>query len=279
MEETQNLKSITINGAELTYIEEGEGIPVIFVHGSLGDYRTWNFQMEPFAKNFRVISISRRYHYPNKWTGDGKDYSIALHADDLHTFITALGIAPVHLIGTSYGAFVSLYLAVRHPGFARSLVLGEPPMIPWLKDIKGGSALQEEFAKNSFGPAREAFLKGEMEQGVNFFIDGVMGAGTFSRLSPKAKGLMMDNADEMKAETIAPDYMTYIPHEEVTNIKCPVLLLKGEKSPGMFHLIIDELHRLLPGSELTVVPESSHSMHLANPQFYNSRVIEFLLKS
>jgi len=83
----------------------------------------------------------------------------------------------------------------------------------------------------------------------------------------------------MKAETLAPDYMPMITHKEVQSLKCPVLLLKGEKSPRMFHLLIDELHRLMPKSELTVVPASSHSMQIANPQFYNSRVLEFLLKS
>lgn len=279
MDEIQNLKSITVNGAELTYIEEGEGIPVIFVHGSVGDFRTWNFQMEDFSKHFRVISYSRRYHYPNKWTGDGLDYSIPLHADDLYTFITALGIAPVHLVGNSYGAYVSLYLATHYPGYARSLVLGEPPMIPWLNEIEGGSELLKEFARNAFEPARKAFSEGRMEKGVSYFIDGVIGAGTFERLSPKVRAMMLDNAAEMKAETLAPDYMTFITHDEIRNLKCPVLLLKGERSPRMFHLIIDELHRLMPESGIATIPDASHSMQTGNPQFYNSRVLEFLTKS
>ncbi|MGE5500285.1 MAG: alpha/beta fold hydrolase [Syntrophothermus sp.] len=279
MDEIQNIKNIKVNGTELTYMEEGEGIPVILVHGSVGDFRTWNFQMDDFSKHFRVISYSRRYHYPNKWAGDGLDYSVSLHSDDLYTFITALGIAPVHLVGTSYGAYVSLYLETRHPGTARSLVLGEPPMIPWLNDLQGGRELLRDFAQNAFEPARKAFSEGDMEEGVKFFIDGVMGPGTFQRLSPKAKQMMLDNAPEMKAETLAPGYMPFITRDEINTVKCPVLLLKGERSPRMFHLIIDELQRLLPESELTVVPASSHSMQIANPQFYNSRVMEFLLKS
>lgn len=279
MDEIQNVKKIKVNGTELAYIEEGEGIPVILVHGSVGDFRTWNFQMDDFSKHFRVISYSRRYHYPNKWNGNGKDYSVSLHADDLVAFITALGIAPVHLVGTSYGAFVSLYLETRHPGTARSLVLGEPPMIPWLKDLEGGRELLREFGKNAFEPARTAFSEGKMEEGVKYFIDGVMGHGTFQRLSPKAKEMMIDNAPEMKAETLAPDYMPFITGDEIKNVNCPVLLLKGERSPKMFHLIIDELRLLLPQSQLDVVPASSHSMQIANPQFYNSRVLEFLSKS
>lgn len=275
----EDIRKITINGSEISYIEKGEGNPVVFVHGSLGDYRSWGFQMESFSKFFRVIAYSRRYHYPNKWTGTGSDYSIALHANDLSEFISTLGIAPAHLVGSSYGAYVSLYLTSKEPSIVRSLVLGEPPILPWLNDIEGGQILQKEFLTNSFGPAREAFQNGRMEEGVNHFIDGVLGPGTFTRLSPKAREMMMDNAGEMKAETMADDYFSPITGNDVSKIKCPMLFLKGEKSPGLFRLITDELHRFLPEAGIITIPESSHSMQVANPEFYNKNVIEFLLKN
>ena len=97
-------KRANVGGTELSYFEIGEGEPVVFVHGSIGDYRTWGYQFEAFAQRYRVISYSRRYHYPNTWVGDGMDYSSALHAEDLAGFIRALGFGPAHLIGQSYGA-------------------------------------------------------------------------------------------------------------------------------------------------------------------------------
>ena len=51
---------------ELHYIERGKGVAVIFVHGSLGDYSTWDAQLGPFAETYRAIAYSRRYNYPNK---------------------------------------------------------------------------------------------------------------------------------------------------------------------------------------------------------------------
>ena len=42
------------NGAELHYIEQGEGEPLILLHGGQGDYRAWQPQMEALASRFRV---------------------------------------------------------------------------------------------------------------------------------------------------------------------------------------------------------------------------------
>jgi len=50
----REVKSIVINGDSIHYVDIGKGDPVIFVHGTLGDYRTWQGQMDTFAKNHRV---------------------------------------------------------------------------------------------------------------------------------------------------------------------------------------------------------------------------------
>jgi non-heme chloroperoxidase len=98
-------KRAQVDGAELHYFEFGEGEPVVFVHGSIGDYRTWGYQFEPFSASYKVISYSRRYHYPNAWTGDGSDYTTGLHTDDLAAFIKSIGLGPAHadFLGQSEG--------------------------------------------------------------------------------------------------------------------------------------------------------------------------------
>ncbi|MDP4172906.1 MAG: alpha/beta hydrolase [Bacteroidota bacterium] len=276
MNNEQDLKAISVNNTQLHYIEQGKGIPIIFVHGSLGDFRTWNFQKDYFSKAFHFISYSRRYHFPNKWTSDGSDYSVALHSRDLSSFIENLGIAPVHLVGNSFGAYVSLYLASENPKLVRSLVLGEPPILPWLEDTKEGKELMKEFINNAFEPAKKAFHEGKMEEGVNFFIDGVLGKGAYGRLPQSVKAQMLENAEEMKAETTSKDYFSPITYKDLEKVDSPVLLLKGEKSPKMFHLIIDKLAEHLPKKKSLSIPNASHSMHTGNPEYYNSCVMEFL---
>src|SRR6185503_8015369 len=131
------VKSIFINGDSIHYIDIGKGDPVVFVHGSLGDFRTWAGQMDTFAKNHRVIAYSRRFAYPNKQViNDSADYTVIPHAKDLAEFIKALKLEPVHLVGHSYGAFIALLTTKDHPELVRSLMLGEPPVMPLLENVR-----------------------------------------------------------------------------------------------------------------------------------------------
>ena len=127
---------IKTNGTNLEYIDEGQGDPVVFVHGSLGDFRSWNLQTGPSSKLHRVIAYSRRYHYPNAEPGERLDYSVDLHARDLESLIRDLGLQRPHIVGTSYGAYIALVLAAGRPEMVRSLTLGEPPLLPWLESAK-----------------------------------------------------------------------------------------------------------------------------------------------
>ena len=70
--------TLEVNGTVLHYITVGAGTPVVFVHGSFGDYRTWHYQMEPFARHYKTIAYSRRYYYPNEPATASSKHSDAL---------------------------------------------------------------------------------------------------------------------------------------------------------------------------------------------------------
>ena len=127
-----NLKTIEINGRQLHYVEQGgeagQQPAIIFVHGSLDDYRCWQFQIDSFSKKYRTISYSRRFAYPNKWIGNvAQDNTIENNAKDLGELIRKLDVAPAHLVGASYGAFIALCCVSKHPELAKTMVLNEPP--------------------------------------------------------------------------------------------------------------------------------------------------------
>jgi pimeloyl-ACP methyl ester carboxylesterase len=270
-------KRVGVNGVELTYIEQGAGSPVVFVHGSLGDYRSWIPQFLPFSEKYHAISYSRRYHYPNPWSGSGTDYTVSRHADDLIALIEALLLGPVNLVGNSFGAYTSLAAAVRRPDLVRKLVIGEPPILTWLRALPDGQPYWDDFMATTWEPATRAFQSGQLEQGVGTFIDGVSGqAGAFDRVPEPARLRMLDNARELAAETASPGYFTDFPIGQVEQISTPMLLLRGQHSPKMFHRIVDRLAEYVPNAQQAVIPDASHSMPSNNPPVYNQVVMAFL---
>ena len=270
-------REVQINGLTLHYIELGQGTPVVLVHGTLEDYRTWDGQLEAFSKGYRLISYSRRYHYPNEWTNDSTDFSVTIHARDLAAFIKALNLPPVHLIGQSSGAFIAFLVARDHPEVIRSLTLGEPPIMPLLKTTPEGDALLTTAIATSIASS-EAFKQGNDEEGVRRFVNGVLGEGSYEKLPPPVQKRAMDNAQELKGATSSQDFYAPTTCEDVQKVKAPTLLLDGELSPKMFHLINDMLEHCLPSAERATIPAASHGVHFQNPQAFNETVLAFIAK-
>ncbi len=271
---------IEVDGAELHYIEQGQGEPVVFVHGGLGDFRTWGPQMAPFAAHYRAISYSRRAHYPNAWPPDYTQCALTVHAADLGALITRLADGPVHLVANSYGGYVCLWLAIQQPGLIRSLALAEPPLHPLLRRLPEGAALFAAFMAGAWHPAGRAFAAGDAEEGVRRFLDGAIGPGAFDALPPPVQAGMMKDAREMGVETLTPFeiYMPDLPDDTLRAITAPTLLLHGADSPVMYHHINAALAARLPHATQAVIPAAAHILHSQNPAAHNTAVLGFLIK-
>src|SRR6266566_2347597 len=276
------LHVVRVRGTDLRFVERGTGIPVVFVHGSLGTLESWGPQIEAFATRFRVIAYSRRYHWPNAAQPDGQEYTLSLHADDLIGLIEALGLERVHLVGSSYGAYVALLVTLRRPDLVRSLVLAEPPILPWLGRTPAGDSLRQVFEATVLDATQRAFERGDSLDALRRFVDGMSGrAGRFDGLPEADRAALLRTAFELRLE-LAADPAVYTPAlscAEVGGIRHSVLLVTGERSPRVFHVITEELARCLAAEALVTVPGAGHDMHADNPASYNAAVLQFLLRN
>ena len=276
------LHVVRVRGTDLRFVERGTGIPVVFVHGSLGTLESWGPQIDAFATRFRVIAYSRRYHWPNAAQPDGQEYSLSLHADDLIGLIEALGLERVHLVASSYGAYVALLVTLRRPDLVRSLVLAEPPILPWLGRTPAGDSLLHTFDRTVFKAARAAFVRDDSVGAVQRFWDGLAGATSpFDALPEGARARLLRSVFELRLETRADpaDYMPALACKDIGGIRSPVLLVTGERSPRMFHVINEELARCLAAEETVTVPGAGHGVNADNASFYNGAVLQFLMKN
>ncbi len=148
------LKQIKINNGEINFIDKGSGVPIVFVHGAMEDYRTWEPQIDSLSRQYRIIAYSRRFNYPNQNVKAINNFSAITEANDLAELIMQLKLGSVHVVGHSYGGLISMFLAKEYPQLVRSLTLSEPGITSWLPDLPGGKKLYDEFYIKLWQPAK-----------------------------------------------------------------------------------------------------------------------------
>ena len=281
------MATVEIRGTTLEYREEGSGEPVLFVHGSASDLRSWDLQIPAFAKRYHTIRYSRRYHWPNPPIGSTADYSMDEHVADLEDLLRSRCEPPVHLVGHSYGAFLCLLLTIRAPDLVRTLVLAEPPVItlfvsnsPKPAEIvrllltRPRTALAVlRFGVKGRGPATAAARRGEMDAAMQIFGAAVLGRTFHDRLS--AARLEQVRANAIKAEFVGSG-LASVEAAAVRQVATPTLLLEGEQSPSIFRRLSERLSELLPRCQRQQIADASHSMQEDNAAAFNHYVLSFL---
>jgi pimeloyl-ACP methyl ester carboxylesterase len=113
-------------GVDIAYTAEGEGEPVLLIHGFASNARTnWidTRWMAFLAGNgFRAIAIDNRGHGASQKLYEPEAYTGPVMADDARRLLDHLGIAKADVIGYSMGARIAAFLALAHPGRVRSAV-------------------------------------------------------------------------------------------------------------------------------------------------------------
>lgn len=269
------VQQIQANGADLSYVDQGKGAPVVFVHGAVGDLRYWEPQRSAFTRQHRFISYSYRYHGTAPWPDEGKLYSADQHAADLTAFISELKAGPVHLVGLSYGGLLGAMVAIKDPQLVRTLTLAEPGIFSLLADTPEGKQALDEWTKGA-APMIEAMKAGDNVKATRYLSALVTGGppDTFDKLAPALRRVLLDNARTMPLLLAAPPAI--VTCEMLGGIRTPTLIVRGERTPRLFVTINDAVGRCIGGSKLIVIPTASHTMSYDNPAEFNRVVLEFI---
>ncbi|MGO1118839.1 haloalkane dehalogenase [Rhodovibrionaceae bacterium A322] len=160
---------ITVKGAKMHYVEEGDGDPILFLHGNPTSSYLWR-NILPYAKPYgRVIAPDL--------IGMGKsdqpelDYSYATHREYLDAFIEAKGLSNITLVVHDWGSALGMDYARRNPDRVKALAFMEaiiPPVLPFESyEAMGGFG---ELFKNlrTPGVGEDMVLKN------NFFVEQIL---------------------------------------------------------------------------------------------------------
>jgi pimeloyl-ACP methyl ester carboxylesterase len=265
------VKTLEVNGYPMAFLESGTGEPVVLVHGSGADYRTWRRQVESPPRGFRLIAISLRHYYPERWDGKGDKFSEDQHAEDLGRFIETLAVGPVFLVAHSSGGRVAVKTAQKRPMSVKKLVLMEGLFNAVLPESAS------EDGEPQIGAVRKAvrarFEQGDIDGGLELWVDRD-NAGTWARRGEEERQRSRDNAWTL----IARESGKPVTCADLGGLKIPVLLLQGEKTPRRYASIVDATHKCLPSAERATIPDAGHAMHALNPAGFEKMLVQFLSK-
>ncbi len=111
----------TVHGAKIAYVDEGKGVPLLFVHGFPLHRGTWQKQIDALRSSYRIIAPDLRGLGESE-AGSGTT-TMAQFAQDIHGLLEQVNLGPVILIGHSMGGYVALAFAGQFPHMLRGLVL------------------------------------------------------------------------------------------------------------------------------------------------------------
>jgi pimeloyl-ACP methyl ester carboxylesterase len=271
------VSQLRANGTDLSYVAEGKGAPVVFVHGAVGDLRFWEPQRAAFAKDHRFVAYTLRYHGTSPWPDAGKQYGADVHATDLAAFIGALNAGPVHLVGLSYGGLLATMVATRNPALVRTLTLAEPALFELLGDRPEDKEVLDVWAK-AIAPMMQPLKAGDSVTATKRLVGVVNGkfGGDFDSLPADLRQILLDNARTLPLLFASPN--SPIPCDALHALKMPTLLIHGEHTPLFFSRINEAVGRCIAGSQKTIIPNASHTMSAQNAGAFNRAVLTFVDK-
>jgi non-heme chloroperoxidase len=266
--------NISVNGLSFAYIEEGSGQPVVLVHGSVSDYREWSMQMEPLARHYHVIAYSRRYHWPNLAPGKDADASVERQADDLAAIIRAMGIAPAHIVGHSFGGAVAVNLTLRYPDLVRTLVLAEPAVSGVLGDNAENEAVSKE-GQAVRAEMKEAFASGDAERIVRTYAARVA-PGEFEKATLEIRQMLLANVQAFQLDFTS--RRSAFTCDDARRVAVPVLILSGDRSSMGLQRIAETAARCMNAAELVRISHATHWMQHDQAQAFNDAMLAFLAR-
>lgn len=250
-----------INGVALYWQQLGESGPaVVLVHGSWGDHHNWDAVAPALARSFRVLTYDRRGHSQSERppTQGSIDEDVA----DLAALVEDRGFAPVHLVGNSFGAAISLRLAAARPALLASLAVHEPPLLRTLEHHPMFPAVAERI-----GAVLDDLRAGRMEDGARKFVETIaFGPGAWDTLPPGMRKTLILNAPTFLDESNEPDSLSPVDASALSQFDRPALVTQGDTSAPFFPLIVESVAAALPRARRHTFHGAGHVPHVSHPE-------------
>ncbi len=252
-------KRVAVNGMQMYYEVSGAGEPIVVLHGAYMNIPTMGAIIPKLAQTRRVYAVELQGH--GRTTDIDRPITPENLADDVATFMDAVGLAKADVFGYSMGAAAGLQLAIRHPAKLNKLV-----------------AASVSYDAEGFQPEFKTMIPSMTPEMLN----GTPLPAEYRKLAPNPDGF-----PELARKLIALEKEPMAWEAEVKALKTPVLIISGdadvatlEHSVKLFRLLgggaFGDMGKPLPASRLAVLPATSHTAVITQPDLLLAFIEPFL---
>ena len=245
---------LTDDRVEIAFIDEGEGEPMVLVHGFASN-KEINWVVPGWVATLtgagrRAIALDNRGHGASGKVYEPAAYHSAVMAEDVRALLDHLRLTRADVMGYSMGARITAFLALAHSDRVRTAVLGG----------LGFRLVEGVGLPDSIANALEASSLGEVRDPTAYM---------FRAFAEQTKSDLRALAACMRGsrQTLSP--------AEVGRIAVPVMVAVGEKDPIAGSP--EALAALIPGAKALVIPGRDHMLAVGD-RVFKSAVVEFLAR-
>ena len=269
------------------------GEPIIFLHGFPESHRTWRFQMQALAGEYRVVAPDQRGFGSSDKPQEVEAYKTDRVVEDLAALADALGIGAFTLVGHDWGGAAAWLAALRHPERVKRLVIVNAPhplifQNSLIDDEPQRAASQ--YISRFRDPRMEALIAA---MGLETFFEKSFGSHVDLRriadaerqaylddwAQPGALTAMLNWYRASAIEVPEPGESAHKPLWALApfpKLKMPVLLVWGLKDKALLPVQLEGLDRLVEDLRFVVEPDAGHFIPWEKPETVTSALRDFL---
>jgi 2-hydroxymuconate-semialdehyde hydrolase len=261
---------IRVGGLAIHYADEGQGPPLVLIHGLGGQTYNFRYNIPVLSQRLRVVALDLKgFGYSER--PDDSDYSLAAQAGLVGEFMDRLDIPRAAVLGHSMGGAIALRLAVTSPQKVDRLVLvgSAPPngMVPW---VAGSPPLRPLLRVGTTLILHQPGLREKVLQ-YGFYDPAFLSAEMVEEFRRSASIRGSTDAIASLLSDAARDEPV-----DVSQVSQPVLLLWGEGDRWTSVRLARRLADALPNARLQVIGRARHMVLEERPEESNEAILAFL---
>jgi len=270
---TVHVKKYSIEGTAYHYRSQGEGEALVFLHGFTGSSQTWEPFVDTWKESYHVITIDLPGHGLTKGNADLSMQEVCRHLAILFNY---LNIETCHLIGYSMGGRTALSFAMWYPEYITSLILES-----------ASPGLRTEAERIDRVKKDHQLASRIRQEGMKSFVDYWETIPLFDTqkklplsIRQNIRKERLQQTEEGLATSLTSIGTGSQPSwwNKLTTLAIDVCLIVGEKDIK-FVQINEQMHAQITESELHIVPEAGHAVHIEQPTPFHHLVEYFIQKN